>query len=177
MANRPLFRAYLALTLDGFVARRDGGIDWLEPYDANNYGYDEFLAGIGTVVMGRETYDIVRRHPDWPYAGKRSIVVTRRALHGLPRETETRPPDFTALVAELRQASDGDVWLLGGGQLIAGFRAAGGLDRLELGYIPILLGDGIPLFPGVADQRHLKLLEHRAWPDSTLLLTYEVLPA
>lgn len=177
MADRPLFRAYLALTIDGFIARRDGGIDWLDPYDPNAYGYDEFLAGIGTIVMGRDTYDIVRRHATWPYAGKRCIIVTRKVLTDLPPETETWPPDFQALVADLGQATGGDIWLLGGGQLIAGFRAAGGLDRLELGYIPVLLGDGIPMFPGIADQRHLKLLEHRAWPDSTVLLTYEVLPS
>lgn len=177
MAARPLFRAYLALSLDGFIARRDGGIDWLEPYAADNYGYEEFVAEIGTVVMGRDTYHVVRRHAAWPYAGKRSVVVTRRELTGLPPDTETRPPDFPALVAELRNARGGDIWLLGGGQLVAGFRAAGGLDRLELGYIPILLGDGIPLFPGVAAQQGLRLVDHRGFPDSTVLLTYEVLPA
>jgi dihydrofolate reductase len=66
--------------------------------------------------MGRTTYEVVRAMGgDWPYAGKRSYVVTLQALPDLPPQTEIRPADFTALAAELRQHQDGDVWLLGGG--------------------------------------------------------------
>ena len=65
-------RFYVATSLDGFIADRDGGVDWMAPYDARLYGYDAFVDEIGALVMGRRTYEIIRAVGEWPYVGKRA---------------------------------------------------------------------------------------------------------
>lgn len=172
----PLFRAYLAISADGFIARADGSFDWLLNYDPAEFGYADFITGIGCVVMGRDTYHSIRgMGGDWPYAGKRCYVITSRPIADLPPATETRPADFAALAAELRQYQDGDVWLLGGSRTWAGFLAAGALDRFELYVIPMLIGEGIPLLP--PQQRRdlsLRLLESEPLAKGVVKLIYAV---
>ena len=150
----PLFRAYLAISADGFIARPDGSVDWLHDYDPAEFGFADFYAGIGSIVMGRATYEQSRSFgPDWPYRGKPNYVVTSRPVDGLPEGVAQHGPDIAALAAALRQQPQGghgggdDVWLLGGPQLWAGFLAAGALDRFELYVIPVMLGAGMPLLP------------------------------
>lgn len=169
------FRAYLGISLDGFIARQDGAVDWLEQFGADDYGYDAFFAEIGTIVMGRGSYDAVLGHGEWPYAGKRTLVVTSRPLDNPPRGVEARAGDFPALVSELRAAEGGDVWVFGGGRLLNGFRRQRAVDTFELGVVPVLLGDGIPLFPQGAGEARLTLRDHKAFRDGVVLLTYEVI--
>ena len=70
----PLIRIYIAQSLDGYIARLDGAIDWLRPFDTVDYSYEKFFADIGTVVMGRKSYELARSFGDWPYAAARSRV-------------------------------------------------------------------------------------------------------
>lgn len=171
----PLFRAYLALSADGFIARPDGRVDWLHDYDPVEFGYTNFIAGIGSIVMGRNTYEDARSYTgDWPYAGKRSYVVTSQVIDDLPADTVTRPADFASLAAELRRHSEGDVWLLGGARLWDGFLAAGALDRFELYVIPLLLGTGIPLLPPQRRDLPLQLLETASLTRGVVKLVYTV---
>lgn len=171
----PLFRAYLAVSADGFIARADGSVDWLHDYDPAEFGFADFFAGIGHVVMGRATYDQSRSFgPDWPYAGKACTVVTSQPLADAPDNVQTRPADFPALTQALRQTvQTGDVWLMGGAQLWAGFLAAGAVDRFELYTIPILLGHGMPLLPVAQDVR-LALRESETLTRGVTKLVYDV---
>ena len=100
--------------------------------------------------MGRTTYDqVLSFKVGWPYTGKRllGIVVTSNGISNPPDRVEAWHEGIEKLSPVLRAFDDGDVWIVGGGQLQSAFLAAGALDRLELFLIPILLGDGVPLFP------------------------------
>lgn len=171
-----LFRAYLAISADGFIARPDGSVDWLHDYDPAEFGHDVFMAGIGSIVMGHATYEISRSFGgDWPYAGKPGYVVTSQALRDLPPDTETRSADFSALAAELRQKSKGDVWLLGGARLWDGFLRVGALDRFELFVIPRLIGEGLPLLPPGRRDLRLELVESEPLSRGVIKLVYKPL--
>lgn len=170
----PLFRAYLAVSADGYIARTDGSVDWLHDYDPVEFGYNDFYAGLGHIVMGRASYEQARAFgPDWHYAGKPCTVVTSQTLHDLPDGVSTHPADFAALARDLKSSVQGDIWLFGGAQLWAGFLAAGAIDRFELYVIPVLLGQGTPLLPTAKDVR-LELLESEALSRGVMKLVYGV---
>lgn len=141
---------YIASSLDGMIADQDDNLDWLFAYDGMELGdhdYNKFLKRIRTVVMGRRTYDFIARQPsDWAYDAQRVIVVTSRPIENPVAEIEVRS-DVDALVNELRALDDGDVWMLGGGQLQMAFLERGALDEIEIYVMPEMLGSGRPLFP------------------------------
>lgn len=141
---------YIASSLDGMIADQDDNLDWLFAYDGMELGdhdYNKFLKRIRTVVMGRRTYDFIARQPsDWAYGAQRVIVVTSRPIENPVAEIEVRS-DVDALVNELRALDDGDIWMLGGGQLQMAFLERGALDEIEIYVMPEMLGSGRPLFP------------------------------
>lgn len=151
---------YIASTLDGYIAAPDHSFSFLDPYPAEDAGYEDFYAGIGTLVMGRTTYEVCRRSiQPWPYAGKRVIVVTSRTIADLPTDAETWTKGIDALVGHLRTGAAQDVWIVGGGRLQQAFIDCAALDRLDQFIVPVILGGGIPLYPDVAQPRTLKLTE------------------
>lgn len=140
---------YIATSLDGFIAGPDESLHWLEGADdeLGEHHYNRFIKRIRTVVMGRTTYDWVRRNADaWPYPEQRTIVVTSRPLPDPPAGVEGRS-DVEALIAELRALTDGDVWMCGGGKLQMAFLERGALDEIEIYVASALIGAGYPLFP------------------------------
>jgi len=144
-------RGYIASSLDGYIATQSDGVEWLTPYDTADFGeyaYAPFIATIRTLVMGRGTYDFIARQPNgWPYGDRRAYVVTSRPLPPGPSTVEASTQGVDALVAQLRQLDDGDVWLVGGGQLQNAFISRGALDELDLFIVPEMIGAGIRLFP------------------------------
>jgi dihydrofolate reductase len=143
-----MIRGYIATSVDGYVADKDGGIDWLRAFDDVDYGYDAFISEIDTVVMGRRTYNqIPSLGIGWPYLDKRGFVATSSPLTQRYPGVEAWAAGVDKLIARLRQGGRGDVWVVGGPQLQWAFIEAGALERLDLFLIPVLLGDGIPLFP------------------------------
>lgn len=141
---------YIAASLDGQIATEDDNLAWLFKYDDMNLGehdYRTFLKRMRTVVMGRGTYDFIAGEPSpWAYEDKRVIVVTSRTIDDPRGPLEVRS-DVDALIHELRALDDGDVWMLGGGQLQMTFLERGALDEIEIYVIPEMLGGGRPLFP------------------------------
>jgi dihydrofolate reductase len=142
---------YIAASLDGFIADKDESLEWLmtrgEMELGDEHHYNTFIKRIRTVVMGRATYDwIARSGQEWAYGAQRTLVVTSRPIPDPAGPLETRT-DVDALVAELRALDDGDVWMLGGGQLQMAFMERGALDEIEVYVISELLGGGYPLFP------------------------------
>lgn len=166
---------YIAASLDGFVAAADHSLDWLLVYndmDLGDHGYDAFLRRIRTVVMGRATYDfLVRSGAAWPYTAQRVIVVTSRPVDSPLGPLETRS-DVDALIAELRDLSDGDVWMVGGGQLQMAFMERGALDEIEIYVIPELIGGGPPLFPPTGLRASPRLISARALDRGCVRLHY-----
>ncbi|RVK68484.1 dihydrofolate reductase family protein (plasmid) [Sinorhizobium medicae] len=141
---------YIAVSLDGRIVSGDGSLEWLYKYDDMDLGehdYRLFLKRIRTVVMGRGTYDfLAKEQSPWAYGDQRVIVVTSQPLDD-PKGTLEVRSDVDALISELRALDDGDVWMLGGGQLQMAFMERGALDEIEIYLIPEILGSGQPLFP------------------------------
>ena len=154
----PLIRVYIAQSLDGYIAKPDGGIDWLRPFDSVDYGYEKFIAEIGTVVMGRASFELARSFGDWPYTAARSLVVTSRPLDDPPLNVTRVGADFARLTTALRASGGKDAWVMGGAQTIDAFLAIGAVDRIDLFTVPTLLGEGIPLFRSGRPQAELKLV-------------------
>jgi len=170
----PMVHYYVAASLDGFIATPDGGVAWLDPFNASDYGFDAFLGRIDTVVMGRTTYQQALTFPGpWPYAGKRVIVLSSNPHVQMQHGAQRRHGDVGPLAAQLRQASQGDIWVVGGGVTARAFLEAGALDRVDLYLIPVALGKGIPLF-GSAPTPALSLRSSRAYENSVLELIYDV---
>lgn len=167
-------RGMMASSLDGFAAEADGGVAFLADFEDVDWGYDAFLAGIGTVVMGRRTYDhMLTLAPDWPYPGKRALVVSQSLTGPLTGDAEIWSGDLAGLVAKLRHLADGDVWVVGGPMLQSALIAMGALDRLELCVVPRLLGQGIRTFPpSAAGPRVPDLTEVKQLRKGMVILDY-----
>jgi dihydrofolate reductase len=175
--GRTIWHCHIATSLDGKIARPDGSVeDWLAAeYPAEDFGFDDFFAGVDAILMGRGTYEAVLRFGggNWPYSGKPTTVMTTRTLPDPPPGVEVRSGDIAAVAAELESRGYRRVWIEGGGQFIRTMIAIGKLDVLELAVIPIILGDGIPLFPQGTDELHLRLVKCEAKVSGALHLVYE----
>lgn len=164
------FAVFVAVSLDGYIARADGGLDWLAPFEGEDHGYAGFLAGVDALVIGRGTYDTVLRFRDWPYAGKRVVVCTSRpatAIHG--EEFWTGTP--RALAQRLAGEGVGRVYL-DGGVLVSSFLREGLVDELTLNLVPLVLGDGRPLFSNGLPELPLRLETVRTFPSGLAQLRY-----
>jgi dihydrofolate reductase len=141
---------YIAASLDGLIATEDNNLDWLFKYndmDLGEHDYGLFLKRVRIVVMGRGTYDFIAKDTSpWAYGDQRVIVVTSRPIDDPKGPLEVRS-DVDALIRELRGLDDGDVWMMGGGQLQMAFLERGALDEIEIYVIPEMLGGGRSLFP------------------------------
>ena len=166
---------YIASSLDGFIAAPGDDLGWLFRYDGMDLGehdYSRFLERIRTVVMGRGTYDFLAKDPaPWAYGQQRTIVVTSRPIADPKGPLETRS-DIDVLIAELRDLDDGDVWMLGGGQLQMAFMERGALDEIEIYVMPELIGGGSPLFPPTGFQVSPRLLSAQALDQGCVRLHY-----
>ena len=173
--------AYIATSLDGYIARADGALDWLpQPGgadEAEDYGYAAFMDSVDVLVMGRRTFDTVARFTPWPYAGKRVRVLSRSpraAPVGLDaHDIAFHPGPATALLDTLRADGLRHAYV-DGGQVVQAFLAAGLLDEITLTRVPVLLGTGIPLFGPLRADVALTHLETRAWPDGMVQSRYKV---
>lgn len=166
---------YIAASLDGFIVDKDGSLDWLFKYDEMDLGehdYRTFINNIRTVVMGRATYDWIAAEPTpWAYGAQRVIVVTSKPIENPKGALETRS-DVEGLIAELRALDDGDVWILGGGQLQMTFLERGALDEIEIYVIPEILGGGAPLFPATGLRASPQLVSAKALSMGCVRLHY-----
>lgn len=170
---KTIWHCHIAVSLDGKIARPDGSFDWLEPYPPQEFGIGPFLAGVDAIVMGRATYETTRAFGEWPHPGKPTFVITSRPLVEPPPGVEARPAEFAAVAAELEGRGCRRVWVEGGGQVIRGFLEVGKLDVLEMAVLPLVLGDGIPLFPSGTPGLGLKLKSCEPRTGGALHVVYE----
>jgi dihydrofolate reductase len=137
---------YVALSLDGYIAEADGGVGFLDSVREAESDYEEFVADVGSLVMGRRTYDQVLGW-GWPYEGKPTAVVTRRPLGDAPAGVFANDGhDLRALVDDLAARAEGAIWLVGGGEVAGAFFRGDLVDELRLSVVPVLLGEGVPLW-------------------------------
>lgn len=158
---------FIATSMDGFIARDDGGIDWLSgpPGSApagppDDFGYESFFNGIDALVMGRNTFELVLTFPEWPYGEKPLFVLTSRKLdlpQKLARKVEVMSGSPREVVDSLAGRGLKHLYI-DGGVTIQRFLEAGLIDRMIISRIPVLLGRGKPLFgptPGDIWLRHV----------------------
>lgn len=168
---------YIATSLDGFIARKDGGLDWLPvPVEGGeDYGYAEFMAAIDFIVMGRNTYEKVLSFGGWQY-DRKVIVLTSRDLT-LPSEladkVEAHRQSPRELLHELERRGAKGIYL-DGGVTIQRFLREGLVDELTLTTIPVLIGEGIPLFGSLEQDIKLVLLKSRTFPNGFVQTTYKI---
>jgi dihydrofolate reductase len=166
---------YIATSADGFIARPDGDIGWLDrPRVAGNYGMNEFYRSIDTVLMGRKTYDIALKLGQTSYPGKMNYVFSKTPRRsGLP-EVEFIAGEAGEFAKGLRITPGKDIWLVGGGELIGSLLDSGQVDEFIVHVIPILIGEGIPLLRPRHRAVSLALLSARSFPDGVVRLHYRV---
>lgn len=136
---------YIAVSLDGFIARGDGSVDWLDDVkgDGGDNGYLAFYKTVDMLLMGRGTYEkVLQLTDDFPYAGKKCCVLSRTMKGKTDHVVFTDEPLPDVLARE-----EGTIWVVGGGQVVKECLAHDLLDELFIAVIPKVLGGGIPLFP------------------------------
>jgi len=161
---------YIASSLDGYIARENGDVDWL-PINTDS-GYDNFYKSIDTVIMGKKTYDQILTFGDYPYKGKKSYVFTRN-----DSLTKDENVEFASNVEEFSRnlvSSKGNIWLVGGSELFSAFLEHKLVDEIILSIIPTVLGKGIPLFQNINQEANLKLIKTTGY-SGFVELTYKVL--
>jgi dihydrofolate reductase len=168
---------FVGTSVDGFMARLNGDLDWL-PADPEPHGYDEFIASVDAIVIGRKTYDTVLSFGEWPYGGRRVVVLSNHPLDfSAPRargaNVEQMAGEPAEIVSQLRESGVGHVYL-DGGLTIQGFLRARLVDRLIITRIPVLLGEGVPLFGRVLSDIRLGHVQTRSFPSGLVQSEYRV---
>lgn len=150
---------YIAVSLDGYIADREGGVGWLDAFSGCDCGYNEFLEGVDTVLIGMRTYlQIINTLSPgiWPYRGLKSYVFTRRKMRSTEL-IEFVSEDPAAFVRRLRGQEGKGIWVCGGADLAGQLVRADEIDEYQLSVMPLLLGGGIRLFDGGISSLPLKL--------------------
>jgi dihydrofolate reductase len=169
---------FIATSLDGFIARPNGDLDWLpapDGADGEDYGYKAFMKTVDTLVMGRATYEKALTFPAWPYAKSKVVVLTSRPL---PAGADSAQVDALGgephdVMRALRERGARSIYL-DGGVTIQRFLEARLVRRLIITRIPVLLGDGLPLFGRLSRDVHLQHVDTRYWPNGFVQSEYRV---
>jgi dihydrofolate reductase len=167
---------FVGTSVDGFIARRNGDFDFLPEGGGEPHGYDEFLASVDVLVIGRNTYEKVLTFDSWPYAGKRVVVLSSRAIHlvnvgGAVLEHMSGSP---AEITDRLSASGARHAYVDGGITVQRFLRAGLIQRITVTRVPVLIGDGIPLFGSLPDDVQLRHVLTTAYPSGLVKSEYEV---
>lgn len=171
--ERPRISVYIATSLDGYIARMDGALDWLERMNqmpGEDYGYKQFLSSIDTIVIGRGTYEVASSVAVWPYEGKR-VVVLSRTLHSVCIQAELFSGDILSLVKRLHEEGVKHIYA-DGGMTVSQFLNAGIVDQLTISLIPVVIGSGIPLFSNIHHDKWCRLISSHAYENGLMQLQY-----
>jgi dihydrofolate reductase len=174
--SHPRTSAFVGVSLDGFLARADGSLDWLRPFEGEEHGYTAFFKSVDTIVIGRRTYEFVQQlfasGRGWHYGHKTCVVMTHRPLAGENRARAFAGEPGT-LLRELEAAGAQHVYV-DGGVVVRSFLSAGLLDSLTVSVVPVLLGDGFPLFGGVRLESGLTLQGVTSYRNGLVQIRYAV---
>ena len=166
---------FIGTSVDGFIARPNGELDFL-PEGGEPHGYDEFIASVDAIVIGRKTFETVLAFQAWPYGDKRVVVLSSRpvdfsALRGGVVEQMAGPP--AEIVSQLAARGVKHLYI-DGGVTIQGFLRAGAIPRLIITRVPVLIGEGVPLFGSVPRDIRLRHVATRHYASGLVQSEYEV---
>lgn len=172
-----MIRLYVAVTLDGFLASPDGGVEWLAPFDDQDFGYAAFYERVGLLIMGRETYDQTLSFGPWPYGARTCRVLTSRPLgRDAPPGVARWDGNTAGLIRAARGHDDGDVWVVGGARTIGLFLRHGVVDQIDMFVMPVWLGRGLRLFPETPPRLLPTLVRTQKHASGVVQLTYRTRP-
>jgi dihydrofolate reductase len=168
---------FIGTSVDGFIARPNGSFDFLPEGGGEPHGYDEFMASVDTLVIGRNTFETVLTMAEWPYGDKRVVVLSSQPLdlsaaRGGMVEQMAGPP--AAIVAKLAETGARHLYV-DGGITIQRFLRAGLIQRLIITRVPVLIGDGIPLFGTLPGDIQLHHVATQQYPSGLVKTEYQIL--
>jgi len=167
-------------SLDGYIASPDGSYEWLEratkKAKGEDFGMGAFLKTIGTVIMGRKTWEVALQHgmAETGFANMKNYVFTRTLPEGVRHGVEFVSGDPRGFVSRLKRKPGKDIWLCGGGELAREFLRRGAIDEVGLGIVPLLVGAGRPMFPPGFGEVGLELVKQKHYPAGVVVLIYRV---
>lgn len=168
---------FIGTSVDGFIARLNGEFDFLPTGGGEPHGYNEFFASVDTLVIGRKTYETVLAFPEWPYGDKRVVVLSSRPLDfsgvrgGKVEQMSGKPAEIVAKLA----ATDAHHLYVDGGITIQNFLRAGLIQRLIITRVPVLIGQGIPLFGALPHDVQLRHVSTQHYASGLVKTEYEAL--
>lgn len=179
MAKGRKIIVYIATSADGFIARADGSVDWLNrPRTAGDYGMGAFFKTIDTILWGRKTYSLGLEMSEGGMGVYGSRIKNYVFSHRPPKkhapDVEFVKGPIGEFAKRLRAIPGKDIWMMGGGGIIASFLDAGEIDEFIIHVIPTFIGEGIPLIAPKRRDVELKLLSVRDYPDGVVRLHYAV---
>lgn len=166
---------YIAESLDGFIAKEDGDISWLSIVDRHDedYGYNDFINTVDTVIMGRKTYEkLLSFGIEFPYNDKKCFVLSK-TMKGNEHNIEFYNGDISELIERLKEEEGKNIFIDGGSEIIRTFRNKNLIDEYVISIIPVLLGKGIPLFKDADTENRLKLTDSKIFHSGLVQLKYE----
>ncbi len=162
---------FIATSLDGFIAGKNGDTSWL--YSDGDYGYKAFYETIDTTLMGFNTYHYIRQFP-FPYPDKKNYVFTQKERLSDDNPVEFVRGDVAQFTQKLKQTEGKNIWLLGGGKINSILLTAGLIDQMVLSIHPIVLGEGLKLFQDHSMMnKHFRLVNHEIFDKGLVQLTYQ----
>jgi len=167
---------FVGTSLDGFLARPNGELDFLPAGGGEAHGYDEFIVSVDTIVIGRKTFETVLAFESWPYGDRRVVVLSSRPVDptaggkGAVEHMSGPPAEIVSRLA----ASGARHLYVDGGITIQRFLRAGLVDRLTITRVPVLIGEGIPLFGTLERDISLRHVATRHYPSGLVTSEYEV---
>src|SRR5512136_900087 len=167
---------FVGTSVDGFIARQNGDLDWLPAGGGEPHGYDEFMAGVDAIVIGRKTFETVLAFAPWPYGEKRVVVLSSHpvdlsaARGGIVEQMGGPPAEIVSKLA----ASGAHHLYVDGGITIQRFLRAGLIDRLVITRVPVLIGVGIPLFGPLPRDIRLSHIATRQYQSGLVQSEYQV---
>jgi dihydrofolate reductase len=163
----------VANSLDNYIARKDGSVDWILHGDDANSSLAEFWKTIDTVLWGRKTYDLVKgRMP--AYGGVKNYVFSHTMKESADKGVEIINGEACEFVRNLKNQDGKDIFVMGGGELAQSLFEAGLIDEIGMNIHPVLLGSGVPMFHEMKGQIDLELLECQTLKNGCVLLSYRV---
>ena len=176
MSERKII-VYVATSADGFIARKDGNVDWLNrPRTAGDYGMRDFMKSVDTILLGRKTYDWAINFGGGRAFGKKTkyYVFSRKPPSSTSSAVEFVKKPIKEFATQLRDQKGKDIWMMGGGSIIASFLDAGEIDEFIVHVIPVFIGEGIHLIKPHHRNIELNLIESHPYDDGVVKLHYGV---
>jgi dihydrofolate reductase len=167
---------FVGTSLDGFIARRNGDYDFLPANGGEPHGYDEFIASVDTILIGRKTFEVVLKLSSWPYGDKRVVVLSHRPLDfsGITGRVEQMSGEPVQIAQKLAATGAKHVYV-DGGITVQEFLRAGQIHDLTITRVPVLIGEGIPLFGSVPQDIKLRHVGTREYKTGLVTSEYEVI--